>query len=155
MATHITPKRQMKFPQPPQIVTIERRMHLLSTITARNLPLSQPKSYPHTRQSHLFATAIFLWTSVFRKKMKKVCIFSKKVLTKLSARAIIVRLCERSQRSGCGAAGSALPWGGRGRKFKSCHSDQKSIGNTTFSNAFFTCYAAFTRGVTQFATQNV
>ena len=24
------------------------------------------------------------------------------------------------------AAGSALPWGGRGRKFKSCHSDQKS-----------------------------
>ena len=29
--------------------------------------------------------------------------------------------------SGCGAAGSALPWGGRGRKFKSCHSDQKSV----------------------------
>ena len=28
--------------------------------------------------------------------------------------------------SGCGAGGSALPWGGRGRKFKSCHSDQKS-----------------------------
>ena len=26
--------------------------------------------------------------------------------------------------SGCGAVGSALPWGGRGRKFKSCHSDQ-------------------------------
>ena len=48
--------------------------------------------------------------------------------------------------SGCGAAGSALPWGGRGRKFKSCHSDQKSIGNTTFSNAFFlSCYAVFRR----------
>ena len=27
--------------------------------------------------------------------------------------------------SGCGAVGSALPWGGRGRKFKSCHSDQE------------------------------
>ena len=26
--------------------------------------------------------------------------------------------------AGCGAVGSALPWGGRGRKFKSCHSDQ-------------------------------
>ena len=26
-------------------------------------------------------------------------------------------------KSGCGAVGSALPWGGRGRKFKSCHSD--------------------------------
>ena len=33
------------------------------------------------------------------------------------------------QKSGCGAAGSALPWGGRGRKFKSCHSDQiKPLG---------------------------
>ena len=28
--------------------------------------------------------------------------------------------------SGCGAVGSALPWGGRGRTFKSCHSDQIS-----------------------------
>ena len=26
--------------------------------------------------------------------------------------------------SGCSAAGSALDWGSRGRKFKSCHSDQ-------------------------------
>ena len=26
--------------------------------------------------------------------------------------------------SGCGAVGSALPWGGRGRGFKSRHSDQ-------------------------------
>ena len=25
--------------------------------------------------------------------------------------------------SGCGAVGSALDWGSRGRKFKSCHSD--------------------------------
>ena len=29
------------------------------------------------------------------------------------------------QTSGCGAVGSALPWGGRGRTFKSCHSDQR------------------------------
>lgn len=28
--------------------------------------------------------------------------------------------------SGCGAVGSALDWGSRGRKFKSCHSDHKS-----------------------------
>ena len=27
--------------------------------------------------------------------------------------------------SGCSAAGSALDWGSRGRKFKSCHSDHK------------------------------
>ncbi len=27
--------------------------------------------------------------------------------------------------SGCGAAGSVLDWGSRGRRFKSCHSDQK------------------------------
>ena len=27
--------------------------------------------------------------------------------------------------SGCGAVGSALPWGGRGRWFKSSHSDQE------------------------------
>ena len=34
---------------------------------------------------------------------------------------------ENNQKSGCGAGGSALPWGGRGRKFKSCHSDQKKL----------------------------
>ena len=35
------------------------------------------------------------------------------------------RLCAIiANASGCGAVGSALPWGGRGRKFKSCHSDQ-------------------------------
>ena len=33
--------------------------------------------------------------------------------------------------SGCGAVGSALPWGGRGRRFKSCHSDQ----NTEYATA--------------------
>ena len=35
------------------------------------------------------------------------------------------RLCAIiANASGCGAVGSALPWGGRGRTFKSCHSDQ-------------------------------
>ena len=29
-----------------------------------------------------------------------------------------------ADKTGCGAAGSALDWGPRGRKFKSCHSDQ-------------------------------
>ena len=36
------------------------------------------------------------------------------------------RLCAIiANASGCGAVGSALPWGGRGRWFKSSHSDQK------------------------------
>ena len=38
--------------------------------------------------------------------------------------AIILYCSGMTRTSGCGAAGSALPWGGRGRKFKSCHSDQ-------------------------------
>jgi hypothetical protein len=44
-------------------------------------------------------------------------------------------------------------WGGRGRRFKSCHSDQKSIANITFSNAFFVLVTQFLRGATHFATQ--
>ena len=41
------------------------------------------------------------------------CILAKGVLSYLS--------CESS---GCGAVGSALDWGSRGREFKSRHSDQ-------------------------------
>ena len=41
------------------------------------------------------------------------------------ARYFPVSSAQKSHISGCGAVGSALPWGGRGRKFKSCHSDQK------------------------------
>ena len=37
--------------------------------------------------------------------------------------------------SGCSAAGSALDWGSRGRKFKSCHSDQKKA--LAIASAFF------------------
>ena len=40
--------------------------------------------------------------------------------------------------SGCGAAGSALPWGGRGRKFKSCHSDQNRRFGWTSDFLYFT-----------------
>ena len=39
-------------------------------------------------------------------------------------------------RSGCGAVGSALPWGGRGRWFKSSHSDNKTLGIFTISRVF-------------------
>ena len=51
-------------------------------------------------------------------------VFHKKVKFPLDFRR---RLCYTNQvlKSGCGAVGSALPWGGRGRKFKSCHSDQQ------------------------------
>ena len=35
--------------------------------------------------------------------------------------------------SGCGAVGSVLPWGGRGRLFKSGHSDQKPAFSRLFS----------------------
>ena len=44
--------------------------------------------------------------------------------------------------SGCGAVGSALPWGGRGRKFKSCHSDQKSVRVVQILTDFFFYFCA-------------
>lgn len=37
--------------------------------------------------------------------------------------------------TGCGADGSALPWGGRGRRFKSGHSDQKQAQFRDFFEA--------------------
>ena len=59
---------------------------------------------------------------------KKINKKSKKGLTEQKLCAIITPLSRRQRDprlvSGCGADGSALPWGGRGRKFKSCHSDQ-------------------------------
>ena len=39
--------------------------------------------------------------------------------------------------TGCGSDGRALPWGGRGRKFKSCHSDQNSVEISRFLHYFF------------------
>ena len=40
--------------------------------------------------------------------------------------ARFARQSEKYFKTGCGSDGRALPWGGRGRTFKSCHSDQKS-----------------------------
>ena len=61
------------------------------------------------------------------KDAKNLFFFCRKDLTNEKVCAIILRSTRMGWRSGCGAAGSALPWGGRGRKFKSCHSDQKSV----------------------------
>ena len=45
--------------------------------------------------------------------------------------------------SGCGAAGSALDWGSRGRKFKSCHSDhEKSLFCLPRQERFFPAFRA-------------
>ena len=50
--------------------------------------------------------------------------FFKKSIDKQKSVCYNIKVDPMGWRSGCGAAGSALPWGGRGRKFKSCHSDQ-------------------------------
>ena len=55
--------------------------------------------------------------------LENVQLFLEKPLTFAFFRAIIAE-SSTDDVSGCGAVGSALPWGGRGRKFKSCHSDQ-------------------------------
>ena len=68
--------------------------------------------------------------------------YSKKGLTENLFYAIIRLLSGRDTKSGCGAVGSALPWGGRGRTFKSCHSDQKSVKITKFSR-IFSCFEPF------------
>ncbi len=118
---------------------------------------------------------------------KNFFIFSKKGLTNRVRYAIIHRLsgnptqkASSLYRSGCGADGSALPWGGRGRWFKSSHSDQKSgierfpifilfyttspeytykisKNSTESENAIGAVFSAllhsFLKGVTQFAAQ--
>ena len=52
--------------------------------------------------------------------------------------------------SGCGAAGSALDWGSRGRGFKSRHSDQLEcsyrISASCKSTRFFMFFRTFTHG---------
>ena len=56
-----------------------------------------------------------------------------------------IKLCDktRNKASGCGAVGSALPWGGRGRKFKSCHSDQEKHRKQPFSVLFSFVFNGF------------
>ena len=39
-------------------------------------------------------------------------------------------------KSGCGAVGSALDWGSRGREFKSRHSDQKESERNSRPDSF-------------------
>jgi len=47
--------------------------------------------------------------------------------------------------SGCGAAGSVLPWGGRGRPFKSGHSDQNRSINSVLAAVLWLRF--FHRGI--------
>ena len=56
--------------------------------------------------------------------------------------------CIIKYRSGCGAVGSALPWGGRGRWFKSSHSDQKT---EIVRSPFFFAFRRFSRVCSLFA----
>ena len=60
------------------------------------------------------------YAKLFYVKKSVVSVIQKHVTT------LLIKLCDKARKklSGCGAVGSALPWGGRGRKFKSCHSDQ-------------------------------
>ena len=61
--------------------------------------------------------------------MKK-CEKTRKLLDSFLVLCYNILMFGEPNRSGCGAVGSALPWGGRGRKFKSCHSDQnKAVGH--------------------------
>ena len=51
--------------------------------------------------------------------------------------------------TGCGAAGSALDWGSRGREFKSRHSDQlkKKARNIVEIAGFFSIYFKLSKGL--------
>ena len=57
--------------------------------------------------------------------------------------------------SGCGAVGSALPWGGRGRKFKSCHSDQIKPKTNRFRLYFLHFRGKIERFPTTFAPPEI
>ena len=60
--------------------------------------------------------------------------------------------CAESTLSGCGAVGSVLPWGGRGRPFKSGHSDQNQHAvSKIFRNCVF-CFVWGNTGLTNFLT---
>ena len=81
-----------------------------------NISLPSASAPPKNMETHLphhDHFPILKISKIFQKFLKKGLTFEKRCA-----------IMYRSQRSGCGAAGSALPWGGRGRKFKSCHSDQ-------------------------------
>ena len=100
------------------------------SIPCRGLDMYEIVQYFGASSPHICALHIFT------KNMKK-------HLTPRIECAIIIRL-ERA--SGCGAVGSALPWGGRGRWFKSSHSDQKDLENIEFSGSFFCPVTQFFEG---------
>ena len=79
--------------------------------------------------------------------LENVQLFLEKPLTFAFFRAIIAE-SSTDDASGCGAVGSALPWGGRGRTFKSCHSDQKT---EIVRSPFFFAFRRFSRVCSLFA----
>ena len=96
-------------------------------------PLPEPRNYFFLKKSTFFQKPIDFF---------KIKCYNIKALCDLHRqRCVFLRKPPATQqvfnaiKSGCGAVGSALPWGGRGRKFKSCHSDQK--GDSSESPFFF------------------
>lgn len=65
------------------------------------------------------------------------------------------RLCAIiANASGCGAVGSALPWGGRGRWFKSSHSDQKVRWLLNFRTFYFSILQLSAKVITKVITSS-
>ena len=58
-------------------------------------------------------------------------------------------------KAGCGAVGSALPWGGRGRWFKSSHSDQIKPKTVRFRLYFLFFRGKIKRFPTTFAPLSI
>ena len=90
---------------------------------------NQPPLLRRNDVSSCFLVGYFLFNSVFFGAGQKTNENKKNRLTNFLRCDIILFTDENTkypinQRSGCGAVGSALPWGGRGRGFKSRHSDQ-------------------------------
>ena len=91
-----------------KLIIFQRQGNFLTIFTKR-LAIIKAISTSHKKQGYY--------------KMAKLLVFFKNPLTFQKNSAIIFKVSKLEYLSGCGAVGSALPWGGRGRKFKSCHSD--------------------------------
>ena len=91
----------------------------------------------------LTQSCLFKFYSEFSKSFLKI------LLTSYRLCAIIANA------SGCGAVGSALPWGGRGRKFKSCHSDQIKPKTNRFRLYFLHFRGKIERFPTTFAPPEI
>ena len=88
--------------------------------------------YRNVKNAEEIFFLLLVFQNFFLNFLKKIW----KILLTLSRRCDIIPKSAKADgnKSGCGAVGSALPWGGRGRKFKSCHSDQ---GDSKESPIFF------------------